>query len=280
MTASETRIRALIHLLSDRDERIARVIHGQLVQIGLPALPYLQQTERHDPELAARLAAIEDAIRFNEILEEFRQVAMAPNTDRALETGVLLIAKTAYPDLDIASYTRRLDEMADDLRARLADDLFIEDSLHVLNQYLFEEQRFAGNREDYYDPDNSFLNRVIDRRTGIPITLSVLYLLIGHRLGLPLAGVNVPGHFMLTVDGHHPPIYIDCFNGGQLLTEDDCASFLRDVGIGFHERFLRPSSHGQILARMLRNLIGIYQNHYRHEYVHRLHALMALVDAQ
>ncbi|RMH35507.1 MAG: hypothetical protein D6690_08765 [Nitrospirae bacterium] len=277
-TTNETRIRALMYLLSDPDERIAQIVHDQLVQIGSSALSYLQCMGQQRPELALRLNAVKEAICFRQLLQEFQDICHSPSQPLDLEAGAFLIARTAYPDLDPQPYIHMLDDMAEDLRARHVGESSIEESLLTINRYLFDEQGFVGNREDYYDPDNSFLHRVIDRRKGIPISLSVLYLLVGVRLRLPLAGVSLPGHFMLTVKDHQPAIFIDCFNNGQFLTEEDCALFLNEAGIAFRPRFLRHSSHDQILARMLRNLIGIYQSRHERSCVRRFQALMTIID--
>ena len=107
------------------------------------------------------------------------------------------------------------------------------------------------------------MNRVIDRRMGIPISLSVLYLLLGLRLGLPVKGVGMPGHFLVKVDSSPPFLFVDCFNGGTLLEESDCKKFLTDSGFGFEPWYLEPSPNPLILERMLRNLLGIY--HQRQE---------------
>ena len=128
----------------------------------------------------------------------------------------------------------------------------------MLGRYLFMEQGFRGNTKNYYEADNSYLNRVMDRRTGIPISLSTLYLLVGRRLGLPLAGVGMPGHFLVKFDSERYKMFVDCFNGGALLTEKDCARFLMQAGYGFDEKYLAKSSTRAILVRTLKNLAAIY----------------------
>jgi regulator of sirC expression with transglutaminase-like and TPR domain len=197
--------------------------------------------------------------------EEARQ-AFATAVDTAdeaidLARAALYLAAEEYPALDVDAYLSRLDALARDVADRPLDTALPLGRLLELSRYLFEEQGFAGNARSYYDPRNSFLNEVLDRRTGIPITLSVVYLEVGWRLGLPLAGVGLPGHFLV---GYYPPYdvqYVDVFNQGRMLSRDDCALLLQGMyghGFVFHEEYLAPVSKRQILTRMLTNLKAIY----------------------
>jgi regulator of sirC expression with transglutaminase-like and TPR domain len=197
--------------------------------------------------------------------EEARQ-AFASAVDRAdeaidLARAALYIAVEEYPALDVEAYVGRLDQLARDVGELPLETPAPLGRLLNLNRYLFAEQGFAGNARSYYEARNSFLNEVLDRRTGIPITLSVVYLEVGWRLELPLAGVGMPGHFLV---GYYPPYqqqYIDVFNQGRLLSRDDCALMLRGMygaGFTFHEEYLAPVDRRQILTRMLTNLKQIY----------------------
>ena len=169
----------------------------------------------------------------------------------------LLYASDAYPELDVDGYLSRLDDMAGAIRCRLNH----HHPVTVLNSYLFGELGFCGNTHDYFDPRNCFLNEVLDRRTGIPITLSVVYLELARRLELPMVGIGLPGHFIVRYDGDGEPLYLDPFNGGVPMTIQDCHQRLADISSGhltFRPSFLTPLGPRQILTRMLRNLKGIY----------------------
>jgi len=134
-------------------------------------------------------------------------------------------------------------------------------SIAALNFVLFARHGFSGNRDDYYDPKNSFLNQVIERKTGIPITLSVLYMEVAERVGLTVNGVGFPGHFMVTVRADGNEIVIDPFNSGDIKTVEDLAVMLQQMyggKLGFRREFLAPVSKKQILTRMLTNLKAIY----------------------
>ncbi len=186
--------------------------------------------------------------------------------DDAIDLGhaSLLIAREEYPDLDVGRYLARLDEMAEEIRHRMRGREGAASQIAHLNRLLFEELGFRGNREEYYDPRNSFLNDVLDRRIGIPITLSMVYLEVGRRIGCRLAGVAFPGHFLVRTMGREtvPDVLIDPFNRGQILTEKECRSLLLETYGGqvpFRPELLKRARNREILQRMINNLKWIYQ---------------------
>jgi len=179
-------------------------------------------------------------------------------TLRHLETGAFLIARFAYPDLDVPAYVDMLDAMAREVRERLGRKASGEEIVKAVNRHLFVEQGFAGNTHEYYDVDNSYFNRVLERKTGIPISLSAVYLLVGKRLELPVFGVGMPGHFLVKYEANRYRIFVDSFNGGALLTQKDCARFLDQAGYGFDERYLQKTPPRMILIRMIKNLVAIH----------------------
>jgi regulator of sirC expression with transglutaminase-like and TPR domain len=175
--------------------------------------------------------------------------------------AALTIARTEYPNLDIEVYASRMEELARRVAAQ-ASDLNPQATLAALNKVLFEEVQLRGNREDYYDPRNSFLNDVLDRGLGIPITLSMVYMEVARRVGFHLSGVGMPGHFLLkhySEDGQE--MLIDCFNRGDIVSRQDCQSRLDEIYSGemtLRPEFLHPISRRQILTRMLNNLKTVY----------------------
>ncbi len=273
---SENRIRSLIQLLSDSDPRIAKTIHGRLVEIGFPALTHLKQAQTSQPALADRITQVIHEIHHHSTEARFRKLSSSIPGDLDLEEGAFLIAEMGYPDLDIEVYQRQLLDMSSALASRLTDSMTIRDKIHAVNHYMFNEQGFKGNANDYYDPDNTFLNRVLDRRCGIPISLSVLYLLLGQRLGLPVRGVGMPGHFLVGLETEE--LFIDCFNGGTLLSQVECSRILRESGHGFELRFLETSTSQQILLRMLRNLVVIYQGREEGNHVRRCQQIIEILE--
>jgi regulator of sirC expression with transglutaminase-like and TPR domain len=183
-----------------------------------------------------------------------------------LARACLQIAEDAYPGLDVDGYVGEIERFAKRLRGRLAPDALVEDRVIALNEFLFADLGFSGNADDYYDPRNSYLNEVIDRRKGIPITLAVLYLEIGRRIELPLQGVSFPGHFLVRLPMRGGTLVLDPFSGGAPQSEADLRERLKRVipgGVAVAdlplEQFLEPASNRQILARLLRNLKGVYR---------------------
>jgi len=175
-----------------------------------------------------------------------------------LEEACWLVARTRYPEFDEAAYRARINEMAQELRKRLTGRETPRATIEVCNHYLFRTLGFRGNRQDYYDPDNSYLNRVLDRRLGIPISLSALYLLLGRRLHLPLIGINMPAHFLLKWQSATASFYFDAFHEGALLDEDDCRELCKRLGVAFNPVYLTATTPQIILLRMCNNLQAIY----------------------
>jgi regulator of sirC expression with transglutaminase-like and TPR domain len=180
-----------------------------------------------------------------------RFLELVQQDDPPLDEGALLIAAHAYPDLDVSAGLAALDDLA----AGCPPDL------DGLRRYLFEDVGFRGNEDDYGDPRNSYLNDVLDRRTGIPITLSVVVMEVGRRVGVPFAGIGLPGHFLVR-HGAVPPLLLDPFNRGRSLTLEDCAALMQKIygdAVRFEPSLLAAVDHRMILIRMLDNLRAVFQ---------------------
>ena len=196
--------------------------------------------------------------------ERFTALVSGPEAELDLAEAALLIAQEEQPDLDVAHYLQRLDQLADTVRTKLPASPTPQDRIQALNTHLFFEEGLRGNAGEYYDPRNSFLNEVLERKTGIPITLSVVYMEVGRRLGLSLAGVGFPGHFLVKYTGPNEEQILDPFAGGTTVTEDQLATKLKSM-YGDNNPFvtqipqlLTPATKKEILIRMLRNLKGVY----------------------
>jgi regulator of sirC expression with transglutaminase-like and TPR domain len=191
----------------------------------------------------------------------FMREVRQPDEYIDLERAAFYIAQEAYPDLDVEEYVALLDTMADEVRDRLPVEDYPLRTLKVLNAYLYDELGFKGNQTDYYNPQNSFLNDVIDRRTGIPITLALVYLSLAQRIAFPMEGIALPGHFLIRPVQSEMAIFVDAFNQGEILFEQDCETLLHKMfgdRIAMREQFLAPATNRQFLARMLTNLKATY----------------------
>ena len=194
--------------------------------------------------------------------ERFGDLVSQPDDKVDLALASLLIAGLEYPALEIPRYLARLEQLGGEARERTrAESDGSDAALDALNRLLFEELGFHGNSEDYYDPRNSYLNDVLDRRTGIPITLSTLYMEVARRAGLEVAGVGLPGHFIVKVSLPGAEVLLDPYHGGARLSAADCQRRLDRIFEGrvrLRPELLAPCTRKEILARMLRNLKGIY----------------------
>lgn len=199
--------------------------------------------------------------RLDEVTADLQRALNAPGAD--IVPAGLAIARIEYPALDPQPYLDRVEAMG----RRAADRLrgvpgASSEAITALNEYLFEEEGFSGNREQYDDPRNSFLNEVLDRRTGIPISLAVIYLEVARRAGLDVTGINFPGHFLLRAVGSvGDELIIDPYHGGALLSEFDCRQLLRHhIGddAAFDSSLMAPATRTDIVVRMLVNLKRLY----------------------
>jgi regulator of sirC expression with transglutaminase-like and TPR domain len=199
--------------------------------------------------------------------ERLRQILSGPDHEIDLGRAALALARLEHPDLDEDGYVERLREFAAQLRPKLAEGRASKDVVGPLSRHLFEELGFCGNEGDYYDLRNSFLNEVIDRRTGIPITLSVVYLEVARHLGLPYFGVGLPGHFLVKYDDGRRRVFVDPFNGGRTLKRSQCQKWLRETlgrRVVLREHDFAAVGTRYILGRMLNNLRDIYLNSRRY----------------
>lgn len=265
MPIPEPNLQALIALLSDDHPEIVEAVRVKLIELGREVIPALQAavSSHADPKVRVEASLVLERIRLEDVGRLWGEVAQV-NTPRIdLEKSVFLLATVPYPTLNPATYSERLDDFANRIRPRLKAGLSPKQQLGVLNRFLFQEQRFQGNWNDYFNPENSFLNRVMDRKLGIPISLSVLYLLLSQRLQLNVLGAGIPGHFMVKYQDPSMEIFVDPFNEGRFLSRGECIQFIIEAGYPYQAAFLEGVGPREILARMLRNLILIYVD--RHE---------------
>lgn len=194
----------------------------------------------------------------------FRNIVTGPDGNINLAEAALLIAAQEYPDLDIGACLQQLDDMASVCRGRLGPSPGHVRTLATLGEFLFHDLGFQGDLQTFTDPRNSFLNDVLQRRRGIPITLSLVYLEVGRRLGLPVQGVSFPGHFLVRVDVDGVERILDPFSAGAILDYAELKRRLENVSAPQQpwdlQRVLAPASNREIITRMLRNLKNIYVN--------------------
>jgi regulator of sirC expression with transglutaminase-like and TPR domain len=270
----EREIKSLFKLLDDEDSGVSRAAVERLIQIGSKALPLISEYRKYaEGKIQTVLNQIIETIRFNQFKSEISNYLSSDEHD--LERGVFLVSKFAYPDIDVKKYIEMLDLMALDLKKRIYPRENLVEIINAVNRYIFREKGFRGNRENYYDPDNSYINRVMERKLGIPISLSVVYILIGRRANLPVYGVGLPAHFVVRYEFNGVEIYVDVFNSGRLMTRDDCIKLIGSSGYSYREEYFRRADSLNIIERMIRNLVIAYSNSGERE---RAGQLMEVLD--
>jgi regulator of sirC expression with transglutaminase-like and TPR domain len=213
----------------------------------------------------------------------FHQLVTLPDAAIPLAEAALMIACEEYPQLELTPYLDELDHIAQAAQqSRMASDTPV-DTVKKINRVLFETYGFRGNTVDYYDPRNSFFNDVLDRRVGIPITLSTVYIEVSRRLNFSISGVGMPGHFLVKYSDPREEFFVDPYNRGEILTQDDCRNRLQTQygdALEFHERLLARSTNRQILWRMLNNLKDIYVKGHAIDKCLSIVDMMLMVDSE
>jgi regulator of sirC expression with transglutaminase-like and TPR domain len=250
---------ALVNLLADEDPGVYQAVRRKIVSCGPESVEWLRpHLLSNDPLLRRHARDIVEHFDRQQADNQFLSFCLKTGEDFDLEKGAWLLAKTAYPFINIEAYQALLESYVVDLREKIDFASGPEHVLETVNEFLFTELKFSGNETNYYDPENSYLNRVLDRRTGNPINLSLLYLLLARRLRLPVIGIGLPGHFICRYQSSSDEIYIDPFNHGQLLSKADCVQFLQRGNYSLTEDFLSPVTARRMFMRICSNLHQIY----------------------
>jgi regulator of sirC expression with transglutaminase-like and TPR domain len=256
---SDSQKLALIKLLADEDTAIYHTIRSKILSCGHQAAAWLRpHVLSSDPILRRRAQEIVQHLERQEADNRFLAFCLKQGDELDVEQGAWLLAQTQYPDINREAYQALFDSYGSELLERIDFNADAQAVLATVNQYLFVHLGFAGNKENFYDPDNSYLNRVVDRRLGNPLSLCLVYLLVCRRLHLPVAGIGMPGHFLCRFQSTTEELFIDPFDRGKMLSKADCIRHLHSTGHGFQEDFLGPVNSRRILLRICSNLHRIY----------------------
>jgi len=258
---SERERAALISLLVDDDAAVYRVVRDKILSCGPGATEWLKpHTLSSDPVLRRRAQEITQHFAREKADDRFLAFCLSEGNDLNLEQGAWLLAQTQYPDINIEAYQALFDSYAGELLERVDLRADADQLLSAFNNYVFDVLRFKGNEQNYYDPENSYLNRVVDRRKGNPINLCLVYLMLARRLRLPLAGIGLPGHFICRYQTPSEEYYIDVFNHGKLWTKANCIQYLVFRNYTVQDSYLTPVSSRKMLMRICGNLHQVYHH--------------------
>ena len=248
----------LAQRLSDSDPAVRADARQRLLILEPDALtPLRNHALSASPRTRASLWGILREIGKRGFVTQLRSFAANPRSV-PLERVALALSGIDNPDLDVDSYVAKLNDFSNDLSLLLAPAPETESNLEAFQSFMTGDLGFIGNSDDYYDPMNSFVDSVIDRRSGIPITLSLIYILVGSQAGLRVVGVGLPGHFVIRFGEADDDKYLDPFHGGRRLSGADCRRLVSDRGFVFTEQFLEPATPSSIINRMCRNLVGAF----------------------
>lgn len=258
-TLTEKKLFALLRLLGDRDASTRALAEKSLAEMGPSVIHQLRAvSDKVSPRDAKRLEELAFVVPRRPHLSDLATLVESGGDAVDLEAGLWCLARFRDPELATTLYTRELERISEAIRAKVGKHPTSYHLLQTFIQVVFDEEGFRGNEDDYYDPDNSFLHKVLERRRGIPISLSALCILLGHRLEVPIAGVGLPGHFICRFGEGEQVVYFDPFNGGRAMTREGCAVLCQQMGVTFSEDYLIPYTNREILIRMVRNLREIF----------------------
>ncbi|PEN15055.1 hypothetical protein CRI94_01845 [Longibacter salinarum] len=245
-------VNALVRLLDDPDGDVQEQVHKRLTDLGREAMPALRRAyDASHGDVRKQIDAVVRRLHWNDIQTAWHAILDADQPN--LERGAFILALYRFPNLDVEGYQDILDDWADQVEDRVMQSVGV-DRARVLMEFLADEIGLMGNRDDYDDPNNSYLNRVIDRRVGIPISLAVIALSLADRLAVPLYGVGMPAHFLVKYSDARGEVYFDVFNDGQPVSREECVRFLLRAGIQPKPEYFEAATPTSILLRMVRNL--------------------------
>ncbi|RMG64637.1 MAG: hypothetical protein D6715_09415 [Calditrichaeota bacterium] len=279
--AVREKFRHLFHLIDDESSEIRRILRQEILNHSLDLVlnfrGFLSGIEEQQKE-----AAIDTITALKDDIAEYAFVQL---TDRAslegdldLEKACLVLSFWDDPLVNVEQMTRILDGIADDIRATIPRRGHPLAFIDHINGILFQKYRFRGNSRDFYNPENSYLHYVLEKRRGIPISLSIIYLLIADRLHLPIKGVGLPGHFILKFQDEEDEIFFAPFLGGKIYSRKECLGYLQRTPVSDPEKILQGASNVDIMRRVLKNLRLVYSSYQPDlERAQRMEQFLALI---
>ncbi|MEX0778938.1 MAG: transglutaminase-like domain-containing protein [Balneolales bacterium] len=279
---NRSELEALVYLYEDTDIYVREKVEERLMELGESSVPLLDevQSTTTDEQVKERFQELIHSITFGSLEHEFiNYLEGGVETLSDLENGILLLSRFDNPTLRIDLYKRKLDRLASQIENDVQFAASPRDQMKILLKLIFEKKKFTGSTDEFFDPANSFIHKVIDRKKGIPISLALVVLFVANRLKLPFEGVNMPMHFLLKFDMEGEKIYIDPFNDGSVISVDQCLFFLKKSGIKPSASHFDAASNVEMLSRTIRNLINGFEKAKDEKKVNKLQRLLGFVDS-
>ena len=281
--STHSEIESLMLLLEDPDPFVQEQVQLRFMELGDRAIPILDQirVETKDKEEKKRAKDVLYKLTFTSLKEDFAELLLEGVGNRAqLERAVITLARFGNPTLRESEYVKKLDHFADMIRASLRYNRSEREEMQTFMKFIFEDLNFRGDNKDYHNPANGFIDQVIERRKGLPISLSLVAMFIARRLQLPVFGVNMPIHFMLAFVGEKEEQLIDPYDQGAEVSYDQCYFFLKKNNVTPKPDHFKMASDLNILARCIRNLMHSYERKEEHDRVRDLKSLLELVEGE
>lgn len=257
----EQALTSIVSLLDDDDETF-ELLQAQILELGSDAFDEIVEAcPKPSALVRERLDSLRQTLNQDKLLRDFGAIPTLPNGDLDLEAGMFFLCRLDAPSLDVARYSQMLDQAAARIRHHISPESNSGEIVEAINRELFAESGFHGNEDDYYHPYNSFLHHVLESGRGLPLTLSVIYILVGKRLGFPVYGLGLPQHFIVQAGKRGEEMYIDPYAGGEPMSRDVAIEMIENMGETRAERYLKPVSNAAILERCCRNLQRAYTEH-------------------
>ncbi|MCG8372029.1 MAG: transglutaminase-like domain-containing protein [Balneolales bacterium] len=279
---TKSEIESLLLLLEDPDPFIQESVQNRFNELGENAIPLLDEyrAETKNPEEKTKLGSIIHQLTFPTLRADFHEVLEKGVKNReGLEVAAFTLARFGNPTLRIKEYQKKLDHFAEMVEPTIRYRLDERRKMKQLIKFVFEDLNFGGDTEDYHNPANCFMDQVINRRRGLPISLSMIVMFLAQRLEMPFFGVNMPIHFMLNYVSEKEEVLIDPYDNGAIVTYDQCYFFLKKNNIEPRPDHFKIASDMEILTRCIRNLIHSYERKEMPERVEDLKNLLALAES-
>lgn len=252
----------ILTLLDDSSDEVKRMVKNEILEHALQIVLSKQTILEHIPQLHKRpLIQFLENLHNELVTSAFRQACQRGLEDLDLEKSVLLVSFWNEPSVSCIKVTSQLDELAAEIKSQMPLIGHPLSFLDHLNYFIFKKFGFEGNSEDYYNPDNYFVHKVVETRKGIPLTLAIVYILIAQRLEIPIYGVSMPAHFILRFDNGEDEIFFDPFYKGKIYSRRECEAYLEYLNYPNPQNTLQGSSNYEMILRLLRNLHLIYSSY-------------------
>ncbi len=252
MTKNE--IKALISLLEDNDNEVARHVEQRIVSLGEGIIPFLEEEweETLDSDLQKKIEDLIHSLQFDGLMEKLK--AWKDSGAENLLEGMWLVNSYMYPDVEFSEINKTMDQLYFEAWTHMKEEMHPYDQVKALNNVLFREKRFSANTKNFHSPANSMLHLVLESKRGNPLTLCVIYMTLAQRLGMPVYGVNLPNLFILTYKLDGVQFYVNVYNKGLILSKADIDNYILQLNLNPIDIFYEPCANIDVVKRALRNL--------------------------